>query len=78
MRTSGCRQSWFPFKTLLTLFPMQVKAMSAFLSGEMKDTVQLNPAGSYGKLGGFWYSVLKIPYSARTLFLPGRTPQTVS
>ncbi|KAJ7594635.1 Lecithin:cholesterol/phospholipid:diacylglycerol acyltransferase [Mycena floridula] len=24
-----------------------VKAMSAFLSGEMKDTVQMNPAGSY-------------------------------
>lgn len=24
--------------------------MSAFLSGEMKDTVQINPAGSYGEL----------------------------
>lgn len=23
--------------------------MSAFLSGEMKDTVQMNPAGAYGK-----------------------------
>jgi len=28
----------------------QAKAMSAFLSGEMKDTVQLNPAGVYGQL----------------------------
>ena len=26
----------------------QAKAMSAFLSGEMKDTVQINPAGAYG------------------------------
>lgn len=26
----------------------QPKAMSAFLSGEMKDTVELNPAGAYG------------------------------
>jgi phospholipid:diacylglycerol acyltransferase len=24
--------------------------MSAFLSGEMKDTVQMNPAGAYGTL----------------------------
>lgn len=24
--------------------------MTAFLSGEMKDTVEINPAGSYGKL----------------------------
>ena len=24
--------------------------MSAFLSGEMKDTVQMNPAGAYGAL----------------------------
>ena len=24
--------------------------MAAFLSGEMKDTVQMNPAGAYGKL----------------------------
>jgi hypothetical protein len=23
--------------------------MSAFLSGEMKDTVQMNPVGAYGK-----------------------------
>ena len=23
--------------------------MSAFLSGEMKDTVQMNPAGAYGE-----------------------------
>ena len=27
----------------------QAKAMSAFLSGEMKDTVELNPAGAYGR-----------------------------
>lgn len=27
----------------------QAKAMAAFLSGEMKDTVQMNPAGAYGK-----------------------------
>ena len=27
---------------------MQVKTMAAFLSGEMKDTVQMNPAGAYG------------------------------
>ena len=26
----------------------KAKAMTAFLSGEMKDTVQLHPAGSYG------------------------------
>ena len=26
----------------------QAKAMAAFLSGEMKDTVQVNPAGAYG------------------------------
>jgi len=24
--------------------------MAAFLSGEMKDTVQMNPAGAYGRL----------------------------
>ncbi len=29
---------------------LQAKAMAAFLSGEMKDTVQMNPAGSYGEL----------------------------
>ncbi|KAG5335753.1 hypothetical protein C0989_000465 [Termitomyces sp. Mn162] len=29
------------------------KAMSAFLSGEMKDTVQMNPAGAYGIVGAF-------------------------
>lgn len=28
--------------------PPQAKAMSAFLSGEMKDTVQVHPAGAYG------------------------------
>ena len=27
---------------------VQPKAMTAFLSGEMKDTVELNPAGAYG------------------------------
>ena len=27
---------------------IQAKAMTAFLSGEMKDTVEINPAGSYG------------------------------
>jgi hypothetical protein len=27
--------------------------MSAFLSGEMKDTVQLNPVGAYGQLSPF-------------------------
>lgn len=27
---------------------VQSKAMSAFLSGEMSDTVQMNPAGAYG------------------------------
>lgn len=26
----------------------QAKAMSAFLSGEMKDTVQMHPVGAYG------------------------------
>ncbi|KAF5345334.1 hypothetical protein D9758_008426 [Tetrapyrgos nigripes] len=31
----------------LTCQPSQSKAMSAFLSGEMKDTVQMNPAGAY-------------------------------
>jgi phospholipid:diacylglycerol acyltransferase len=28
---------------------VQPKAIAAFLSGEMKDTVQMNPAGSYGR-----------------------------
>lgn len=27
----------------------EVKAMAAFYSGEMKDTVQMNPAGAYGE-----------------------------
>jgi hypothetical protein len=27
----------------------QAKAMTAFLSGEMKDTVEMNPAGTYGE-----------------------------
>jgi hypothetical protein len=27
----------------------KAKAMAAFLSGEMKDTVQMNPAGAYGQ-----------------------------
>ncbi|KAG6879647.1 hypothetical protein C0992_000089 [Termitomyces sp. T32_za158] len=30
------------------LYKGVAKAMSAFLSGEMKDTVQMNPAGAYG------------------------------
>jgi len=30
--------------------------MSAFLSGEMKDTVQMNPAGAYGKLALYYPS----------------------
>ena len=34
---------------LLTWSVVQAKAMSAFLSGEMKDTVQINPAGAYGE-----------------------------
>lgn len=28
----------------------KAKAMAAFLSGEMMDTVQMNPAGAYGAL----------------------------
>lgn len=27
--------------------------MTAFLSGEMKDTVEVNPAGSYGKVRSY-------------------------
>ena len=32
-----------------TLGSYQPKAMTAFLSGEMKDTVELNPTGAYGE-----------------------------
>nr|VWP02474.1 Zn(2)-C6 fungal-type domain-containing protein [Ganoderma boninense] len=32
---------------LIVIISTQAKAMSAFLSGEMKDTVQINPAGAY-------------------------------
>ncbi|KIY50299.1 LACT-domain-containing protein [Fistulina hepatica ATCC 64428] len=39
----------FGQKTVLTAHSMgaNAKAMAAFLSGEMKDTVQMNPAGAY-------------------------------
>ena len=33
---------------MLMTFTIKAKAMTAFLSGEMKDTVQMNPAGAYG------------------------------
>jgi hypothetical protein len=33
--------------------------MAAFLSGEMKDTVQMNPAGAYGQdLSGFSFVII--------------------
>lgn len=36
--------------------------MAAFLSGEMKDTVQMNPAGAYGRdLLGFNCDILTRP-----------------
>jgi hypothetical protein len=33
---------------------LKAKAMAALLSGEMKDTVDLNPAGAYGQ--GYTFS----------------------
>jgi hypothetical protein len=33
----------------IVLRQLQPKAMSAFLSGEMKDTVELHPMGAYGE-----------------------------
>ncbi|KAF8829409.1 hypothetical protein HHX47_DHR3000650 [Lentinula edodes] len=40
------------------------KAMAAFLSGEMKDTVQMNPAGSYGKSSVRSFDGVGIQYGA--------------
>lgn len=36
---------------LTTFDGCKPKAMTAFISGEMKDTVEINPAGSYGTFG---------------------------
>jgi hypothetical protein len=47
MYTLSCFQ---PFKPSETNLLSQAKAMSAFLSGEMKDTVQMNPVGAYGTI----------------------------
>jgi len=33
----------------------KTKAMAALLSGEMKDTVELNPAGAYGQGHYFFF-----------------------
>lgn len=47
-----CTYTWScfqPFQSPETSLLLQAKAMSAFLSGEMKDTVQMNPVGAYGK-----------------------------
>ncbi|CAE6392804.1 unnamed protein product, partial [Rhizoctonia solani] len=37
--------------TLLGVICAQPKAMAAFVSGEMRDTVEVNPAGAYGYAG---------------------------
>ena len=52
----------------LTQFCVKAKAMAAFLSGEMKDTVQMNPAGAYGNLHFFLFHSLSL-FHFRTLVL---------
>ena len=39
--------------------------MSTLLSGEMKDTVQVNPAGAYGQ---FWRLAFRVPSAALLTF----------
>ena len=39
--------------------------MSTLLSGEMKDTVQVNPAGAYGQ---FWRLASRVPSTALLTF----------
>lgn len=36
--------------------------MSAFLSGEMKDTVQINPAGAYGREHLFFHRFARLTF----------------
>jgi hypothetical protein len=46
--------------------------MTAFLSGEMKDTVEINPAGSYGTCFISWLleeTVLRFSVSFGTVLL---------
>lgn len=61
---------------------LQAKAMAAFLSGEMKDTVQMNPAGAYGEsclvyLFFVLAAFLMYPRSVGKVLLSKRTPQTL-
>ena len=58
--------------------------MSAFLSGEMKDTVQMNPAGAYGafssNITNFTPSdfLLVLCLSARTFLLEAGEAKAIS
>jgi len=52
--------------------------MAAFLSGEMKDTVQMHPAGAYGSFVLFQLFVDNFSYpiiSSRALLLSPRTTE---
>lgn len=53
--------------------------MAAFLSGEMKDTVQLNPAGAYGSFVPELteHELTVDRYSFGTFLLEEGTPETV-
>jgi hypothetical protein len=58
----------------------QAKAMAAFLSGEMKDTVQMNPAGAYGPCPGLpcaFLIFLPVTLSSGAVLLTQRTEETV-
>lgn len=60
------------------LMKYQAKAMAAFLSGEMKDTVQMNPAGAYGEHSAqYGRSVTKYLWSSRTVLLSERETEVV-
>ena len=50
MLLSGSCKSWYfvYYFAAAQTHLWQAKAMSAFLSGEMKDTVQMHPVGAYG------------------------------
>lgn len=57
--------------------------MAAFLSGEMKDTVQVNPAGAYGAPPSHFLfppiaSTDQWHFSAGAILLPQREAEVVS
>lgn len=53
--------------------------MAAFLSGEMKDTVQVNPAGAYGMAGLYFRGegANRASSSAGAVFFKERTSKIV-